>query len=184
MASDRQMKIKLEKAVREGLTKETGSLAENVKASVLDVVKPYMAYRLSHASDRFVILSAKATRDMLRKARTEGTATCAAVVAGDPDTMRRLGGADAAATWLPDLIRSDALDIVERATPQETAIFLQENAARSGISPADMVAATRRQGPAACSFPVQLIEDALRLPSPKDARMLRGLGYGGQAVTK
>jgi len=181
LATDRQMRAKLRTAVEEGLSKH-GSKVENVQTSVGKVLKPYMAYRLSHAPDRFVIQSARATHDLLSRAKATGSDACSRVLAGDIATVRGLTTKETSA-WLSDMLRADALDRTDTASAREIQAFIVDIAATRGWGPADVTAATRRTGPLACDYPLAAIEVAIRLPEQKAAAMLRGLGFGGMAVT-
>jgi len=181
LATDREMRGKLRAAVRSGLEMD-GSKADNVRGTVTAVLKPYMAYRLSHARDRDVIASARATAAMLGRAKTEGATTCNAVLAGDVDVLRRLTTPETSA-WLGDMLRGEALDRVDAATQPQMRTFVASLAAARRWTMQDVAAAASRSGPLACDYPIAVIDAATQMPERDGAAMLRGLGFGGQAVT-
>lgn len=179
LASDREMHGKIETAVRRGLDKPSGGMVENVKSEVEGVLRPYMAYRMSHAPDASVVASARDTLRMLEKARAEGPETCSAVLRGDRETVLRLSGSDQGA-WLPEMLKTEADDSPERADAQELSAFVQTVAREAGVTPEDMRrASSDRTGPAACTFPIAAISRAVSLPQDRGAAVLRALGIGG-----
>lgn len=181
LAADPQMRAKLEAAVRSGLSQE-GSKVENVKAAVSEVLRPYMSYRLGHAPDRYTVASARATLEMLRRARTEGPPTCNAVLSGSLETLRRLS-TPAQSAWLSDMLKADSLDTVRVADQPTFGAFIQKVALDKGWTIQDLASASSRQGRMACDYPIATIEAAINLPEDQAAAMLRRLGVGAQVVT-
>lgn len=181
IANDRQMRSKIETAVRKGLEAE-GSKVENVRNAVGDILKPYMTYRLGHAPDRHVIASARSTLGLLARAKAEGPGSCAAVLSGDIETMRRLATSETSA-WLPAMLRDEPLDDVRIADDRAYIPFLQSLIRQNGWTQDDLAQGMRRQGPLACTVPAAVIERAMELPEDQAAAMLRRFGFGAQAVT-
>lgn len=181
LAGDRAMRFKIRDAVRRGLS-IPGDRAQNVKGTVSEVLRPYMAYRLSHAPDRFTIASARATRDMLARAKAQGTEMCGKVLSGDAEAARAFTDTSTAG-WLPDMLKAEPLDTVPVAAPAETARFLQALTSARNWSIDDVQAASARRGPLACDLPIASIDAAVALPEEKAAALLRAMGFGGQAVT-
>lgn len=181
LANDRVMRGKIEAAVRDGLGRP-GSKFDNVRATVTDVIRPYMSYRLGHAPDRFTIASATATLAMLEKAKVEGAGACSAVLSGDIDTARRLATPEST-RWLPDLLKAEPLDTVRVASQETFGAFMQKVALEKGWTMQDLQAAMSRQGRMTCDYPIATIQAATALQEDQAAAMLRRLGFGAQAIT-
>lgn len=176
IATDRTMRGRIDDAVRRGLDAPDGKV-EGVRREVGAVLRPYMTYRLLNAPDRYVVDSARAMRDILTRARSEGAATCTAVLSGDVATVSRLA-VPASSAWLPAMLRADALDRPPSADHQRVVDFVRGVAQRKGWTQADLAEAMQRRGRLVCDYPLATIDAALTLPPEQAAPLLRALGLG------
>lgn len=175
IATDPQMKEKIRQTVEKTI-KEHGPKTEPIKEEVTKVLKPYMAYRLQHAPDRYVIRSANNTLDVLTKAKADGPQNCAKIMRGDFETVQKYGGLSQ--DWLPEMLKEESLDQPREASTDDLQKFIAEIWMKEGWQTVDILNKDSPDSPLICDYPIKTISAAVQLPEDQAAAMLRRLGYG------
>lgn len=180
LATDRTMEARLHDAVVKGIiAPRTGgrTRSQNLNETVNEVLTPYVAERMKHASDTVVTLFARDTLASFIRARDGGgTSACAGLLTGDQASERYAPRAQDA-RWTGLLLQDPQVDEPRVAGTSEKAQLVAAVAMGRGWLPVQVVAAFRGVGPLTCDVPIAMLEGALSRPSGDAAALIRGMGF-------